>query len=55
MRPEVTRPGLGLPHVAAFMPLINGHVGIASEQGLGTTVSLYFPSAEANEDVPTAG
>lgn len=68
MRPEVTRrvfdpffttkgergTGLGLPQVAAFMRLINGHVGIASEQGLGTTVSLYFPSTEANEDDPTA-
>jgi len=69
MRPEVTRrvfdpffttkgergTGLGLPQVAAFMRLINGHVGIASEQGAGTTVNLYFPSAEANEDDPTAG
>jgi signal transduction histidine kinase len=68
MRPEVMRrvfdpffttkgekgTGLGLPHVAAFMRLINGHVGIASEQGVGTTVSLYFPSADADEqDDPT--
>jgi signal transduction histidine kinase len=68
MRPEVTRrvfdpffttkgergTGLGLPQVAAFMRLVSGHVGIASEQGVGTTVSLFFPSAEANAgDDPT--
>ena len=64
MPPEVTRrvfdpffttkgergTGLGLPQVSAFMRLINGHVSIASERGVGTTVSLFFPSAEANED-----
>lgn len=36
--------GLGLPQVSAFMRLINGHVSIASERGVGTTVSLFFPS-----------
>ena len=46
--------GLGLPQVSAFMRLINGHVSIASERGVGTTVSLFFPSAEADEDGATS-
>jgi signal transduction histidine kinase len=68
MPPEVTRrvfdpffttkgekgTGLGLPQVSAFMRLINGHVSIASERGVGTTVSLFFPSAEADEDGATS-
>jgi signal transduction histidine kinase len=68
MPPEVTRrvfdpffttkgergTGLGLPQVSAFMRLINGHVSIASERGVGTTVSLFFPSAEADEDSATS-
>ena len=68
MLPEVTRKvfdpffttkgergtGLGLPQVSAFMRLIAGHVCIASERGVGTTVSLFFPSAEADEDGPTS-
>jgi signal transduction histidine kinase len=69
MIPEVTRrvfdpffttkgergTGLGLPQVSAFMRLINGHVSIASDRGVGTTVSLFFPSAEADEDGVTSG
>jgi signal transduction histidine kinase len=46
--------GLGLPQVSAFMRLINGHISIASERGLGTTVSLFFPSAEADDDGATS-
>jgi signal transduction histidine kinase len=46
--------GLGLPQVSAFMRLINGHVSIASELGVGTTVSLFFPSADADEDDDTS-
>lgn len=46
--------GLGLPQVSAFMRLINGHVSIASERGVGTTVSLFFPSAEADADDATS-
>lgn len=46
--------GLGLPQVSAFMRSINGHVSIASEWGGGTTVSLFFPSAETEEDDPTS-
>jgi signal transduction histidine kinase len=64
MRPEITRrvfdpffttkgergTGLGLPQVSAFMRPIKGHVSIASEWGVGTTVTLFFPSAEADAD-----
>jgi signal transduction histidine kinase len=42
--------GLGLPQVSAFMRLIGGHVSVASELGMGTTVSLYFPAVEAGYD-----
>jgi signal transduction histidine kinase len=69
MPPEVTRrvfdpffttkgergTGLGLPQVSAFMRLINGHVGITSERGVGTTVSLFLPSVEGGEDDVTSG
>jgi signal transduction histidine kinase len=68
MSPEVTRrvfdpffttkgergTGLGLPQVSAFMRLIGGHVSIASERGVGTTVSLFFPSAETDVDGATS-
>jgi len=68
MPPEVTRrvfdpffttkgergTGLGLPQVSAFMRLIGGHVSIASERGVGTTVSLFFPSAATDVDGATS-
>jgi signal transduction histidine kinase len=38
--------GLGLPQVRAFMRLIGGYVSVASQQGIGTTFDLLFPSAE---------
>lgn len=38
--------GMGLPQVYAFTQLIGGHISISSEQGLGTTVDLLFPSCE---------
>ena len=38
--------GLGLPQVCAFMRLIGGHIDVASEPGIGTTVDLLFPSAQ---------
>jgi signal transduction histidine kinase len=43
--------GLGLPHVYAFMRLIGGHVGVASERGRGTTFDLLFPSVEPDGPV----
>jgi signal transduction histidine kinase len=36
--------GLGLPQVQTFMRLIGGHVNVASEPGIGTTVDLLFPA-----------
>jgi signal transduction histidine kinase len=60
MRPEVLRSvfdpffttkgekgtGIGLPQVHAFTKMVGGHVTIASEPGIGTTVDLLFPSVE---------
>jgi signal transduction histidine kinase len=44
--------GLGLPQVCAFMRLIGGHIDVASEPGIGTTVDLLFPSAQAEGGYP---
>ena len=38
--------GLGLPQVRAFVRTSGGHLSIASEQGVGTTIDLLFPSVE---------
>ncbi|MCZ7596939.1 MAG: response regulator [Gammaproteobacteria bacterium] len=38
--------GLGLSSVFGYMKQIGGHVTLDSEEGLGTTVSLYFPVSE---------
>ncbi len=42
--------GLGLPQVYAFMRRIGGYVDVISEQGIGTTFDLLFPSAEPRRD-----
>jgi signal transduction histidine kinase len=49
--------GLGIPQVRAFMRHIGGFIDVASQQGSGTTVDLFFPAVEfdnaqsANPDV----
>ncbi|SAK60757.1 PAS domain-containing sensor histidine kinase [Caballeronia ptereochthonis] len=43
--------GLGLSQVYGFITQSGGDVTISSEEGRGTCVDLYLPSAEANEGV----
>ena len=38
--------GMGLTQVHALMQMVGGHVHIASERGIGTTVDLIFPSIQ---------
>ncbi|SFQ09462.1 His Kinase A (phospho-acceptor) domain-containing protein [Mesorhizobium sp. NFR06] len=39
--------GIGLSQVQAWLDMVGGRIRIASEQGIGTTVDLLFPSIEA--------
>ena len=40
--------GIGLSQVQAFTQMVGGHVDIASEQGVGTTVALLFPATHSD-------
>lgn len=42
-----TGTGIGLSQVFAFATMVGGHVSIASKSGVGTTVTLLFPTAPA--------
>ncbi|TGT71968.1 MULTISPECIES: ATP-binding protein [unclassified Mesorhizobium] len=39
--------GIGLSQVQAWLDMVGGRICIASEQGVGTTVDLLFPSIQA--------
>ena len=45
--------GIGLTQVHALMEMVGGHVHIASERGIGTTVYLLFPSILPEAKVPS--
>jgi signal transduction histidine kinase len=38
--------GLGIPQVRSFMRHIGGYIDVASRQGSGTTIDLFFPAVE---------
>lgn len=44
-----TGTGIGLAQVRAYTRMVGGYVRISSEPGLGTTVSLLFPSISSND------
>ncbi len=46
--------GLGLAHVHGFLKQSGGHVAISSEVGVGTTVKLYLPRTQMEEDTDVA-
>lgn len=43
--------GVGLPHVYTLIRRMGGHVSVASEQGIGTTFDLFFPSIDGAGNV----
>lgn len=47
--------GIGLSQVQTFMQIVGGQIRIASEQGIGTTVDLWFPSMQPNDQAQHAG
>ena len=47
--------GLGLSVIYGFARQSGGHASIYSEVGRGTTVNVYLPAAEENEDQVRAG
>ncbi|WP_052629458.1 response regulator [Pseudoxanthomonas suwonensis] len=50
-KPEGKGTGLGLSMVYGFARQSDGHVKIYSEVGQGTTIKLYLPRANENEDL----
>jgi hypothetical protein len=49
-KPEGLGTGLGLSMVRGFVELFGGHVGVQSQPGRGTTISLYLPRCHVAGD-----
>ncbi|MGP2494330.1 ATP-binding protein [Mesorhizobium sp. PUT5] len=47
-----TGTGIGLSQVFAFATMVGGQVNIASESGIGTTVTLLFPAVRPDISIP---
>ncbi len=47
-----TGTGIGLSQVFAFATMVGGQVSIASESGIGTTVTLLFPAVRPDTSTP---
>jgi len=50
-KPQGKGTGLGLSMVFGFVKRSKGHIKVYSEQGIGTTLRLYFPQTE-NQEAP---
>ncbi|RYY15311.1 MAG: ATP-binding protein, partial [Cytophagaceae bacterium] len=48
--PDVPGTGLGLYIIAKYLELMQGHIALASELGVGTTFTVTIPYADHSAD-----